>query len=178
MGKSVVGIKSIQIIEYARPPDLLLPKVQSTERAGCEERGLPSRASKLERRGAPARPFPLLAAREPCARWAVPSAIRIFLLSLVRSSPARDEWGRIFMPPYILGMGISFRPLQKDVNKQLEIIIAEHRNHIRWNIHSVISDHRLEEDHEFDWENIAILDEEPQYRKRLVSEMLYQETDT
>jgi len=31
----------------------------------------------------------------------------------------------------------------------------------------------LEEDHEFDWENIAILDEEPQYRKKLISEMLY-----
>jgi len=38
--------------------------------------------------------------------------------------------------------------------------------------HSVIID-QLEEDHEFDWENIAILKEEPQYRKRLVPEMLH-----
>ena len=53
--------------------------------------------------------------------------------------------------------------------------IAEHRNHIRWNTttHSVITDHRLEENHEFDLENVAIFDEEPQYRKRLVSEMLH-----
>jgi len=29
----------------------------------------------------------------------------------------------------------------------------------------------LEEDHEFDWENVAILNEELQYRKRLLSEI-------
>jgi len=33
--------------------------------------------------------------------------------------------------------------------------------------------HRLEEDHEFDWENIAVLDEKSQYRKILMSEILH-----
>jgi len=60
------------------------------------------------------------------------------------------------------------------IGRQLKMRIAEHRNHIRWNTttHSVIID-QLEEDHEFDWENIAILKEEPRYRKRLVSERLH-----
>ena len=59
--------------------------------------------------------------------------------------------------------------------RQLKTKIVEHRNHIRWNTitHSVITNHRLKEDHEFDWKNIAILDEKSQYRKRLVSEMLH-----
>ena len=35
-----------------------------------------------------------------------------------------------------------------------------------------ITDYRLQEGHKFDWK-IVILDEEPQYRKRLVSEKLY-----
>jgi len=43
--------------------------------------------------------------------------------------------------------------------------------------HTFITDHRLEENHEFDIaildeENIAILDEEFQYKNRLVSEVL------
>ena len=59
--------------------------------------------------------------------------------------------------------------------RQLKTRIAEHRNHIRWNTttHSIITDYRLEEDHKFDWKNVTVSDEEPQYRKRLVSEMLY-----
>jgi len=36
----------------------------------------------------------------------------------------------------------------------------------------VISSHRLS-DHEFDWDNILILDEEPSYRRRLFSEMMH-----
>jgi len=61
------------------------------------------------------------------------------------------------------------------MNRQLKSKIMEHKNHIQWNtsIRSIIIDHRLQEDHEFDWENIAILDEEFQYKKRLVSEMLH-----
>jgi len=37
---------------------------------------------------------------------------------------------------------------------------------------SVVSLHRLE-GHDFDWENVSILDEEPRYRKRLIGEMLH-----
>ena len=56
----------------------------------------------------------------------------------------------------------------------LKIRIDEHRNHIRKNTaqHSVITDHRLL-GHEFDWENVKILDEEKNIRKRLMSEMIY-----
>jgi len=32
--------------------------------------------------------------------------------------------------------------------------------------------HRLQYDHDFQWDKVRILDEEPCYRKRLISEML------
>jgi len=38
--------------------------------------------------------------------------------------------------------------------------IKEHKNHIRETTHSVIMDHRLKNDHEFDWDNVEILDKE------------------
>ncbi|XP_018395960.1 PREDICTED: uncharacterized protein LOC108774367 [Cyphomyrmex costatus] len=59
--------------------------------------------------------------------------------------------------------------------RQLKTRIAEHRNHIRHNTstRSVITDHRVQHDHEFLWDEVEILDEEPCYKKRLVSsEML------
>ncbi|EFN67139.1 hypothetical protein EAG_14324, partial [Camponotus floridanus] len=37
---------------------------------------------------------------------------------------------------------------------------------------TVVSEHRLA-GHEFDWQNISILDNEPHYIKRLISEMLH-----
>jgi len=54
--------------------------------------------------------------------------------------------------------------------------IKEHRNHIRWNIstRSVITDHRMQSEYDFDWNNVKILDEEPCYGKRcLISEMIH-----
>ncbi|KYN12032.1 hypothetical protein ALC57_15783, partial [Trachymyrmex cornetzi] len=59
--------------------------------------------------------------------------------------------------------------------RQLQSRITEHKNHIRWNTsaRSVITEHRLQEGHDFDWDNVAILDEEPHYRKRLISEMIF-----
>ena len=36
----------------------------------------------------------------------------------------------------------------------------------------VITEHRLQMTHEFDWNNIQILDEQACYNKRLISEML------
>ena len=57
--------------------------------------------------------------------------------------------------------------------RQLKIRITEHRNHIRHNtsVRSVITEHRLQYDHDFQWDNVKIL-EEPCYRKPLISEML------
>ena len=42
----------------------------------------------------------------------------------------------------------------------LKTHINEHRNHINWNMtqHSVITEHRINHQHEFDWENIKILE--------------------
>ncbi|KYM94600.1 hypothetical protein ALC62_14773 [Cyphomyrmex costatus] len=53
--------------------------------------------------------------------------------------------------------------------RQLKTRINEHRNHIRHNTstRSVITDHRLQFNHDFQWEDVRILDEEPNYRKRL-----------
>ena len=38
---------------------------------------------------------------------------------------------------------------------------------------SVISEHRINEDHDFDWSNAMILDSECSYYKRLLSEMIH-----
>src|SRR5436190_21792749 len=56
----------------------------------------------------------------------------------------------------------------------LKTRIAEHRNHIKRNStqKSVITDHRLE-NHEFDWNNVRTLEEEPIAGERLTAEMLY-----
>ena len=58
--------------------------------------------------------------------------------------------------------------------RKLKTRIAEHRNHIRHNTsaRSVITEHRRQLDHEFKWDEVEILDEEPSYRRRLVSEMI------
>jgi len=56
-----------------------------------------------------------------------------------------------------------------------KVRLSEHRNHIKRNTthNSVITEHKLEFKHEFDWENIKILDEERILNKRLISEMIY-----
>jgi hypothetical protein len=53
--------------------------------------------------------------------------------------------------------------------------IDEHRNHIRRNTiqTSVITEHRLQFSHDFDWNNVEVLDEEVQFNKRLISEMIH-----
>jgi len=60
-------------------------------------------------------------------------------------------------------------------SRQLQTRIKEHRNHIRWNSgnRSVITEHRLEFDHDFKWDDIRLLDREPILTKRLTSEMLF-----
>ncbi|KYN42569.1 hypothetical protein ALC56_03028, partial [Trachymyrmex septentrionalis] len=60
--------------------------------------------------------------------------------------------------------------------RQLKTRLNEYKGHIRWNTsaRSVITEHtrRLQHKHDFDWDNIKILDEKPYYNKRLLSEML------
>ena len=58
--------------------------------------------------------------------------------------------------------------------RKLESLI-KHRNYINRNSNnqSVITEHQIEFKHDFDWENIAILDEECFFNKRLISECLH-----
>jgi hypothetical protein len=60
-------------------------------------------------------------------------------------------------------------------SRQVNTRISEHRNHIRRNAstRSVITDHRIDCGHEFNWDDIEVLDHERFYYKRLVSETLY-----
>jgi len=53
--------------------------------------------------------------------------------------------------------------------------LSEYRGHTRRNSiqHSVITDHRLKSKYEFDWDNAKVLDEEMNYNKRLISEMIF-----
>jgi len=59
--------------------------------------------------------------------------------------------------------------------RTLNTRVGEHRNHIRRNSAqiSVITDHRLQLNHEFDWDDVRVLDEEMNYKKRLISEMIH-----
>jgi len=56
--------------------------------------------------------------------------------------------------------------------------ISKHRNHIKRNSTqiSVIFNHRLDLDHDFDWNNVEVLDEETNYKKRFISEMIHIKT--
>jgi len=58
--------------------------------------------------------------------------------------------------------------------RKLNTRIAEHKKDInkKTSYHSVITEHRIEYDHKFDWENPKILDIEQHYHKRLISEMM------
>ena len=59
--------------------------------------------------------------------------------------------------------------------RQLRIRINEHKTDIKksnGNL-SVISLHRLECNHEFDWEGTRSVDKEMIYKKKLISEMLH-----
>jgi len=53
--------------------------------------------------------------------------------------------------------------------------VGEQRVHIRRSSTqpSVITDHRLLSKHEFDWEDVKVLDVKKNYKKRLISEMIY-----
>jgi len=59
--------------------------------------------------------------------------------------------------------------------RTLKTRISEHRNHINRNTttQSVITEHRINFLHEFNWDNVEILDRERFLSKRLISEMIY-----
>jgi len=56
----------------------------------------------------------------------------------------------------------------------LKTRVSEHQNHIRrtTSTASVITNHRMHFNHDFDWNNVEILDVERYYHK-LISEMLH-----
>ena len=58
--------------------------------------------------------------------------------------------------------------------------IREHFNNIshRSQQISVVSEHRLEKNHDFRWNDVKILDNEPNWKKRLISEMIHIKTNT
>jgi len=53
------------------------------------------------------------------------------------------------------------------IKRLLKFRINDHRNHIKRNSTqiSVITNHRLNLDHDFDWDNVEVLDEETNYKK-------------
>jgi len=59
------------------------------------------------------------------------------------------------------------------IGRKLMTRIKKHKNHIRRTstTRSVITDHKLNDNHEFDWDNVEIL--ERYLSKRLISEMLH-----
>jgi len=61
------------------------------------------------------------------------------------------------------------------VGQTKRILSTRIGEHIRRNFtqSSVITDHRLLFTHEFDWDSVKVLDEEMNYKKRLISEMIH-----
>jgi len=59
--------------------------------------------------------------------------------------------------------------------RQLKTRIIEHRNHIKRNTNtpSVITEHGIEYGHDFNWDCVKIMDKEPFWNKRIISEMLH-----
>ncbi|EZA52967.1 hypothetical protein X777_07426, partial [Ooceraea biroi] len=55
--------------------------------------------------------------------------------------------------------------------RHLQTGINEHRSNIRRKDHSVVSKHRLANNHDFDWSNPLILHREKHRRKREIAEM-------
>ena len=55
--------------------------------------------------------------------------------------------------------------------RALRVRINEHKN--KKNSESVVCQHQLEFNHEYDWENTKIVDYVSDYRKRLTSEMIH-----
>jgi len=58
--------------------------------------------------------------------------------------------------------------------RQLKMRIYEYKNYISRNTstHSVITEHRLQFKHDFDWEEDEILNMKRNFNKRLISEMI------
>jgi len=59
--------------------------------------------------------------------------------------------------------------------RRLNTRIREHLNDIKKSTgtHSVVSDHRMELNHDFNWNEVRILDKKPSWKKRIVSEMIH-----
>jgi len=59
--------------------------------------------------------------------------------------------------------------------RRLNTRTLEHKKDInkKTGNHSVITEHRMNFNHEFEWENPRILDKETQYYRRLISEMIF-----
>jgi len=62
----------------------------------------------------------------------------------------------------------------EQTGRLLKTRISEHQNHIQQNTSiTFIIDHRMHFNHDFDWNNVEILDVKRYYHKRLVSKMLH-----
>lgn len=59
--------------------------------------------------------------------------------------------------------------------KQLNIRTSEHRKDINKNVnnHSVITKHRLSQNHDFNWSDVKILDRDSFYQRRLIYEIFF-----
>lgn len=61
------------------------------------------------------------------------------------------------------------------IKRQFKTRIQEHKTNIKRQPEqlSIVSTHRLDLDHDFNWNDVSILDEETYYYKRIISECLH-----
>jgi len=59
--------------------------------------------------------------------------------------------------------------------RQLKTRLREHKNNIRQDHskHSIVSEHIINFNHAFDWENVQIIDHEHNYHEKMISEMIH-----
>ena len=60
-----------------------------------------------------------------------------------------------------------------ETKRQLQIRIKEHQSDIKHKRDTVVSEHANEFQHEFDFNDVQILDRENRYYSRILSEMIY-----
>ena len=90
-----------------------------------------------------------------------------------RSIIIRDAkiWNFGFCAPVAFLWKLMVKGTLLQTSRKLSTKIAEHCNHINWNTtNRSVTDHRIEFNHDFDWENVQILDHEKFLNKRLISE--------
>jgi len=95
----------------------------------------------------------------------------INLADLLKFRKTKTYWWIIIISYILYALWCSVRGTKRKLKTRLNDRVKNIR--LDSQKHSVISDHIFDHDHSMNWENVKILDFEPKYHKRLISEMIH-----